>query len=637
MADELELDAVRSSHRENAGQATGSLTQDTRKEYHASTTDLDSIHVTPPNAPSVSELDEPVRDNTGNKDDEKSPQSSSQAVNSNDEKNPPPSSQAVLPTGEPPSEVPAVEDTPPPYSVYTLWEKRLIVLAASIGAIFSPLTAQIYLPALTVLAQDFHVSDSEINLSVTTYMIFQGITPMFIGGFADTAGRRPAYVICFVIYIAANIGLALCKNYASLLVVRCLQSAGSSTTVALCQAVVADIVTSADRGQFIGITVLPIVIAPSLGPVLGGVLSQVLGWRWIFWFLAILAAVTLGAMLLFFPETCRKIVGDGSIRPHPVYQTFWGLIQDRQRKHRRQKKEADAAATGGLQRAPSTVSSRPPKTEKFQFKTPNLLGSLVLLFQKELGILLAYSSIVFAGFYAIATAMPSQFSQLYGFNEIQVGLMYLPMAGGSIVAAFIVGPTINRNYARHSAKMGLGKKVDKTRQMDLAKFPIEKARLEIGLPLLFLSAAVMVSWGWALQYGAPVAVPCVLLFLMGVGMIGFINAVNVLIVDICPGQAGAAVAANNLTRCLVGALASAVVLPMIDALGAGWAFTIFGVLYLVGAPTMWLVMARGMKWRAQVTKKDEEKARKKKERQDAKSAGVLADSTKGSVSEGRGL
>jgi sugar phosphate permease len=180
---------------------------------------------------------------------------------------------------EPPSEQPqdGTPDLLAKYTVYTQWQKRLIVLAASVAALFSPLTAQIYLPALTVLASDFDVTASQINLTVTTYMVFQGVTPMFIGGLADAVGRRPAYIICFVIYLAANVGLACSRSYVGLLVVRCIQSAGSSTTVALCQAVVADIVTSAERGQYIGFTVIPTVLGPSLGPVLGGLLTQYLG------------------------------------------------------------------------------------------------------------------------------------------------------------------------------------------------------------------------------------------------------------------------------------------------------------------------------------------------------------------------
>ncbi|KAK3688692.1 major facilitator superfamily domain-containing protein [Podospora appendiculata] len=520
-------------------------------------------------------------------------------------------------TGEPPSEAPAPSaDTPPVYTSFTLWEKRLIVLAASFSAFFSPLTAQIYLPALTVIADEFAVSSSQINLTVTTYMVFQGITPMFIGGFADAAGRRPAYLICFVIYIAANIGLALSRSYVSLLVVRCLQSAGSSTTVALAQAVLADTITSAERGQYIGITVIPVVLAPSLGPVIGGLLAQYLGWRWIFWFLTIIASVNLVAMLLFFPETCRRIVGDGSVRPHPIYRTCWQMLKDAHHRRRRN------SSSFSLHRTTSTTPEL-----KFKGKAPNPLISLHILFEKELFLLLFYSSVVFASFYATATSMPSIFAALYGFTNLQVGLMYLPMAGGSVVASAIVGPAMGRNFARHARR--LGRPVDKARQMDLVGFPIERARLEVGVPLLVLSCAVILAWGWALQAGAPVAVPCVLLFLQGVGMIGFVNAINVLIVDIHPGNAGAATAANNLTRCLLGAVASAVVVPMIDAIGAGWAYTIFGVLYVVLAPMLVAVMWYGVRWRAEEAEKRERRKRAKAEKGEESGSGMVVDGGSG--------
>src|SRR6187402_1032664 len=65
------------------------------------------------------------------------------------------------------------EDAPlePIYSSFGPWEKRFIVFAATMGAFFSPFTAQIYFPALTSIANDLHVSDSKINLTMTTYMV----------------------------------------------------------------------------------------------------------------------------------------------------------------------------------------------------------------------------------------------------------------------------------------------------------------------------------------------------------------------------------------------------------------------------------------------------------------------------------
>ncbi|KJZ78686.1 hypothetical protein HIM_02077 [Hirsutella minnesotensis 3608] len=479
----------------------------------------------------------------------------------------------------------------PPYSIFTTWQKRAMVLGAALTAFFSPLTAQIYLPALTAIAHDLSVTSSQINLTITTYMIFQGITPMFIGSLADSGGRRPAYLICFVVYIAANIGLALSPSYGALLGLRCLQSAGSSSTVALCTAVVADLVTSAERGQYIGFTVVPAILAPALGPVIGGLLSEFMGWRSIFWFLAIFAGVTIIVIALFMPETCRHIVGDGSIYPPRAYRSAWQVVRNRRRKQSDLSDESRGSADG----------------QRFKFKPPNLLGSLFMLLEKETALLLWTGSLVFAGFYCIATAMPVLFSSRYGFDEIKVGLMYLPLAAGSVGAATIVGPLINWNFRRHCTKLGIV--YDRSRQKDLSEFPIERARLEIGLPLLALSGLCLIGWGWAMNAMVHVAVPCVISGLLGVGMIGFNNTTNVLLVDLHLGKAGTATAANNLTRCLVGAGATAAIVPMMNALSVGGAFTLVGGLYFVCFIPLLAIIAYGKKWRHELVQKQNEKTK----------------------------
>ena len=57
------------------------------------------------------------------------------------------------------------------YSAFSPWQKRFIVFAATMGAFFSPLTTQIYFPALTTIAKDLNVTNSNINLTITTYMV----------------------------------------------------------------------------------------------------------------------------------------------------------------------------------------------------------------------------------------------------------------------------------------------------------------------------------------------------------------------------------------------------------------------------------------------------------------------------------
>jgi len=145
--------------------------------------------------------------------------------------------------------------------------------------------------------------------------VFQGVAPTITGGISDRTGRRPAYLLSFTVFIAANIGLALQTNYVALLILRCLQSCGSSGTVALSSATVSDVATRQQRGSYIGLAALGISVGPALRPLIGGLLNHFLGWRSIFWFLTIYGGVMLLVYLLVIPETCRNIVGNGSLPP----------------------------------------------------------------------------------------------------------------------------------------------------------------------------------------------------------------------------------------------------------------------------------------------------------------------------------
>lgn len=149
----------------------------------------------------------------------------------------------------------ALEPAPtnrPNHSAYSSRKKKFIVFMAAFAGFFSPLSANIYFPALNTLSKELHVSSATINLTLTCYMIFQGLAPSFFGELADMAGRRPVYLISFIVYAGACIGIALQNNIVALFVLRCLQSTGSSSVIALASGVVADISTSAERGMYMG-------------------------------------------------------------------------------------------------------------------------------------------------------------------------------------------------------------------------------------------------------------------------------------------------------------------------------------------------------------------------------------------------
>ena len=73
--------------------------------------------------------------------------------------------------------------------------------------------------------------------------------------------------------------------------------------------------------------------------------------------------------------------------------------------------------------------------------------------------------------------------------------------------------------------------------------------------------------------------------------------------DLYPGKAGTVTASNNLLRCLIGAAATAAVVPMINGIGIGWSVSIFAFLNLAATPLLWYIMMKGPQWRAETRQK----------------------------------
>ncbi|KAJ5535776.1 MFS transporter [Penicillium frequentans] len=487
-----------------------------------------------------------------------------------------------------------VECQPEEFSVFTKNEKRAMVAVGSLAAFFSPLSASIYFPALDTIATALDVSTSRINITVTTYMILQGLAPMFIAGFSDSAGRRPAYMICFTIYIAANLALGLQNSYVALLLLRMLQSAGSSGTVALANGLVADIVTSSERGSYIAFATIGSMLGPSLSPVIGGLISQYLNWHWIFWFLLILSGVFFTFLALFLPETCRKVVGDGSVPPPALNMSLTDIIR-----HRRRVKD-------GLSPDPQKVAD---VRKGYRLSIPSPLPTLKVCFDLETMLILLTTGLMFACFYAVMTGATTSFHEVYHFNDIQTGLMYLPIGAGGIASAFSTGAIVDWNYRRHAKKAGMP--VLKNVRQDLRNFNIEKVRLEVALPMYYLSLITVIAYGWVLGRKVNLAAPVILLFICGWSLMGTSQVLSALMVDIWPGKSASATAANNLFRCELGAAASAAISPMSEAMGSGWAYTTLSLIALAASPCLWIMMKQGIKWRQRrLGKKDESDAKK---------------------------
>lgn len=469
----------------------------------------------------------------------------------------------------PTNEATATDDEP--WSIWSSRGKRAILLGASFAAMLSPLASNIYFPALEPIAHDLGVSASLVNMSISTFILLQGIAPIFTAQLADTAGRRPVYLVCIVVFLAANVGLGVQNSYTALLVLRCVQSAGSSGVQALSNAVAADIATPAERGSYVSFAAAAPILATTLGPIVGGLLAQFAGWHSVFWFLAAVAGVLLLPMAAFFPETCRNVVGNGSIPPPK-----WSRCYTNSRRELR--------GRGGPQTEPPRI--------KVGF--PNPLRPVMLLFDRECCWPLLYSAIVASPFYSTLALIPSTFTRIYGYDELQISLCYLPFGVGALAGALAVGRVMDSNFQRHAARLGIA--VDKTRRMDLGRhgsFPTARARLEVAVPTVVLSTGFSVAFGWMLQRRVHVAGPLVVLFLVGFCAVASLNCIAALLLDLSPTRAGTVTASNNLLRCLLGTAVTSATVPLVQAVGVGWTLTVFGGLNALFMPLLWHIMRQG--------------------------------------------
>ncbi|OIW34840.1 multidrug resistance protein [Coniochaeta ligniaria NRRL 30616] len=470
-----------------------------------------------------------------------------------------------------PDNEPASAEFADQYSVFTTPEKWCIVAMVAYATWFSGLSSFIYFPAIHDLSQALSVSIDDINLTVTSYLAVATVAPALFGDFADVLGRRPVYLITLTLYFVANLSIALSKSYSALLGLRALQALAISGTNSFVYGVIADIATPAERGSFVSGVSFSVTIGPAVGPIIGGLLTYAVGWSWIFWFLCIAGALCLLLIALFLPETCRNVVGNGSIPP-PKYL-----------------------------RLPSRIVmchwSKDNGVARYKWQIPNPLRSIRILLRKDNAVVMLAAGLLYLVYTCNCTSLSVLFVEIYGLKQWQISLVYLPFGIGAAVSTFFSGPMMDAAY-RH-ARSSRGLPTNKAAGDDLDTFPIEKARLGIMWPVLSVTVLTLVAHGWVLEYRQHIAIPLCLQFILGLCLQFDFSIYNTLLTDKNHRAAAAAQAASNIVRCTLATVSVAFLQPMMEKIGSGWTFTLFGGLCLTATGLFCIDYHKGTAWRQQ--------------------------------------
>lgn len=352
------------------------------------------------------------------------------------------------------------------------------------------------------------------------------------------SGRNPIYYTTFSLFTLSTLACGFAPSMVALLILRFLGGFFGAPAVANSGGSLTDLWAPEDPSVPLAIFTAASSCGPVLAPIVGGALTQYAGWRWDFWFVAIVSGIILALVVAVLPET------------YPA---------KRKGKNRTQVREKSLQG--------STLSD---------FKQSLARPWLMSAQEPILFCLSLYMAFIYGVLYLDFTAYPIIYQESRGWSLSMSGLSFLGIGAG-MATGTAISPLLDRLRAYYVVKIG----------------PIPEARLPhlipaawlmpIGLFVFAWTAEPPVHWIVSILAGVPFGLGLVLLFL----------GINAYLTDCYEQYSASALAANALLRCLFGAAFAVFADTMHDRLGTSWATSLLAFIAVGLTPLPWLFYRYG--------------------------------------------
>ena len=160
--------------------------------------------------------------------------------------------------------------------------KRSALLVATVAAFLTPFMASSINIALPTIGREFSTDAVSLGWVTTAYLLAAAVFLVPFGRLADIHGRKRVFVAGVSVYAASTLLSALATSTPMLIACRAVEGTGSAMIFGTGVAILTSVYPPAERGQALGINVAAVYAGLSLGPFLGGLLTQNLGWRSVF-------------------------------------------------------------------------------------------------------------------------------------------------------------------------------------------------------------------------------------------------------------------------------------------------------------------------------------------------------------------
>src|SRR5947209_1368969 len=213
-------------------------------------------------------------------------------------------------------EIPASSGATPPLAAEP-WRPKVnpwvIAVVVAIAAFMEVLDTSIANVALPYMAGSLGASNDESTWVLTSYLVSNAIVLPISGWFAGVLGRKRFFMMCLVIFTLSSLLCGIAPSLGAIILFRVLQGAGGGGLQPMAQAILADTFPPQKRGLAFALYGITAVIAPTVGPTLGGWITDNYTWRWIFF---INLPVGILALLLVYrliedPTWAKRLRGAG--------------------------------------------------------------------------------------------------------------------------------------------------------------------------------------------------------------------------------------------------------------------------------------------------------------------------------------
>jgi multidrug resistance protein len=442
---------------------------------------------------------------------------------------------------------------------WPFWKRCYHTFIPSGIALVCTLASSIYVPGREDVMRDLGASQIVAILPYSIYVLALAVGPMLAGPSSEVLGRKAVYLVSIPIFALFILGSGFSKNIASLIVCRFFAGVFGSPGLSIGSATVADVWRPHERAIPMSLYVTTPFLGPALGPLVGGYATVAYGWRWTQW------------VLLFFTVAFLTPA-------FGMQETYKAKILSRRAKR--------------LSIALPENSKPLLESIKFflrvQLTRPVHMG----LTEPIVGLFTIYIAMNFAMLYSFFTVFEEIMRDVYGFGLDQSGLTFLGLGVGCLVGCatiIILNKTLVKKQIQRSKENGQGGKVN------------PESRLYIAMVGSIFIPISLFWFAWTARSNVHWICPVIAEAFFGCGNLFIFMAATLYLTDTYGARyTASAMGANNLARYTVGCVFPLWVTYMYNALGVGWATSLFGFISLAMMPIPWAFYIFGPKLRANV-------------------------------------